>query len=147
MAGTATAINSSKYYLAISTDSGATWETVGELQSGSYSGSMSARDISDKFSGGNKEIAEGQLSHTLSGSGLVTYAVVAAEIKPNNLWDLLTARTKHMVKFTTDALGDFEKSGEAYLTSYTEDSGDVEGNVTYSVEWEFTGAVTSAVVV
>ena len=156
MAVNTTPINGSDVFLQLSEDSGSSYDTAMFLTTANLSMSMDVRDISNKQSAGWREILEAQKSWSLSADGFVTYSTVTDSDNTATLVDLLNSRTKIYVKFTigtynastggfTGNSGDAEYSGAAYISSIEQSSG-VEDNLTYSVSFEGTGALTKATI-
>lgn len=145
MAASDAAVNASNYYFEYSTDGGSTWLKLGELTNCSLLRGMEVRDTTDNYSGGNREIREGKKQWSFSGEGNVAYAAEAGFAKPNDLDDLLDDRTKADWRLTTGNTGDYQYSGEGYVSSF-EISGGTEENQTYSIEIQGNGALANAAV-
>lgn len=95
-------------------------------------------DVTTKDSSGYKEILPGVRSITMSGSAFfaddATYGFIDLET-------LVTARTSAVVTYSTNNVGDHYVSITGYVTSLSRNAG-VEGEHTYSVSFEATGAPT-----
>jgi len=146
MAASTKAINTSAYYLEISSDGGTTWEKLGELTGCSLSRTHSTRETTDLSSGGNTERAEGLKSWQFSGDGNTAYADVAGFVKPDDLHTHWDNRDELDVRFSTGNTGDFEYSGKAYISDFGIENGSPEENQTYSITFEGNGALTAAAV-
>lgn len=145
MAASQKPINSSAYYVAISTDGGTTYTRIGMATECNLNTGMSPRETTNKFSAGWRELEEGKREWSVGGSGLVVYDDPDSDADPIDLFDLLTNRTKAKIKFTTANAGDYEYEGDAFLTQYNQDAG-TEDNLGYNFTFEGTGALTSAAV-
>lgn len=145
MAASQKPINSSAYYVAISTDGGTTYDRVGFATESNLNTGMSPRETTNKFSSGWRELGEGKREWSVSGSGLVVYDDQAGDQTPVDLFGYLNNRTKVKIKFTTANAGDYEYEGDAYLTVYNHDAG-TEDNLGYNFTFEGTGALASAAV-
>lgn len=145
MAASQTPINSSAYHVAISTDGGTTWDRVGFATECNLNTGMSPRETSNKFSQGWRDLAEGKREWSVSGSGLVVYDDTAGDQTPVDLFGYLNGRTKVNIAFTTANAGDYEYTGQAFLTVYNQDAG-TEDNLGYNFTFEGTGALASAAV-
>ncbi len=146
MAASAEPINATEIIIEISEDNGVSYDKIGKANSASLSSSMDVRDITTKDSAGWRELGSGLRSWSLSGDGLVTYSTVADVAKPNDLYDLITNRTKVKVRFGNANAGDYRYHGDAYLTSYEQEAG-TEDNTTFSFQFEGTGILTQEVIV
>jgi TP901-1 family phage major tail protein len=143
MAASTDVINGSAYIIEISTDSGTTWTGLAHAQEASVSRGMATRETTSKSSGGWRELGSGKRQWTFSGSGLTVFS--SSDITPDALQDILDNRQKIDVRFTTANTGDFQESGEAYLTQLDSEA-PLEENLTYSFTFEGTGALTKAAV-
>lgn len=146
MAAGTEVMNATDVILQISEDSGTSYDTIGKCTSCSLTVSRDVRDITTKDSSAWRELLTGLKSWSLSGEGLVTYNTETDIDKPNDLYTLLNNGTKIKVKFGTTNAGDYDYTGDCYITSYEQEAG-VEDNNTYSFSLEGTGALTQAVVV
>jgi len=145
MAASDVAINGDDVFVEISTDGGTTWEKLGELTNCSLTRNHETRDVTDKYDAGVRALAEGNTNWELSGEGNVAYATEAGFVKPNALDGHLGSRTKLDVRFTTDVVGDYQYSGQAYVTSFELSAGTGETQ-TYSITFQGTGALSSSAV-
>jgi len=141
MAASTSIMNATDVLIQFSTD-GVTYSEVGRCTSASLSVSMETRDTSNKDSAGWRELLEGQKSWSLSGDGLVTYNIASAD-GYSDLWGYLTGRTKLYVKFGSTTTDEKYYSGQGFLTSLDQEAG-MEDNVTYSLSFEETAALTEA---
>tara|TARA_R110001592_G_scaffold68626_1_gene210249 strand:+ start:6557 stop:6997 length:441 start_codon:yes stop_codon:yes gene_type:complete len=146
MAASQSPINASEYHVAISTDGGTTYDRVGFAVDSNLNTGMGTRETSNKFSAGWRELAEGKREWSVSGSGLVVYNDADGDLVPTDLFALLKARTKAKVKFTTANAGDYEYTGDAFLTVYNQDGG-TEDNLGYNFTFEGSGPLADTAVV
>jgi len=101
-------------------------------------------DTTSKESGGWSEILPGVRSATFSAEGLVDFQAATNK----DLADVFTAftnRTVVAIEWTNAVTGDKKLTCNAYITS-CEISAPMESEVTYSIEFQSTGAVTSATI-
>lgn len=138
-------MNSTDVVIQISEDGGTTYDIIGRATSASLSVSMETRDTTTKDSAGWQENLEGLKNWSLSGDGLVTYSISGDYDTPDDLFTLLSNRTKVKVKFGSATSGEIDYTGDAYLVSYEQESG-VEENVTFSFGFTGTGVLTQAAV-
>ena len=138
-------MNSTDVVIQISEDGGTTYDIIGRATSASLSTSMEVRDTTTKDSAGWQENLEGLKSWSLSGDGLVTYSISGDYDTPDDLFTLLSNRTKVKVKFGSATSGEVDYTGDAYLTSYEQEAG-VEENVSFSFGFTGTGVLTQAAV-
>ena len=136
-------MNSTDVVIQISEDDGTTYDIIGRATSASLSVSMETRSTTTKDSAGWDENLEGLKSWSLSGDGLVTYSISGDYDTPDDLFTLLSNRTKVKVKFGSATSGEIDYTGDAYLVSYEQEAG-VEENVTYSFGFTGTGVLTQA---
>ena len=138
-------MNSTDVVIQISEDDGTSYDIIGRATSASLSVSMETRSTTTKDSAGWDENLEGLKSWSLSGDGLVTYSIANDFETPDDLFTLLSNRTKVKVKFGSATSGEIDYTGDAYLVSYEQEAG-VEENVTYSFGFTGTGVLTQAAV-
>jgi len=139
-------MNATDVVIQISEDAGTTYDIIGRCTSASLSVSMETRDTTTKDSSGWAEKLEGLKAWSLSGDGLVTYSITSPSSdyeSPDELFTILSNRTKVLVKFGSTTSGEIDYTGDAYLTSYEQEAG-VEDNATYSFSFEGTGVLTQA---
>jgi len=136
-------MNSTDVVIQISEDDGTSYDIIGRATSASLSVSMETRSTTTKDSAGWDENLEGLKSWSLSGDGLVTYSISGDYDTPDDLFTLLSNRTKVKVKFGSATSGEIDYTGDAYLVSYEQEAG-VEENVTYSFGFTGTGVLTQA---
>lgn len=103
---------------------------------------MATRNATSKDSGGNKEVLEGLRSWGMSGEAFFAEDSVYGF---DDLFALISNRTKVTVKWSGEVVGDVKYEGSAYVTKL-ELSSKVEDSETYSFELEGTGAITNAVI-
>ncbi len=138
-------MNSTDVVIQISEDDGSSYDIIGRATSASLSVSMETRSTTTKDSAGWDENLEGLKNWSLSGDGLVTYSISGDYDTPDDLFTLLSNRTKVKVKFGSATSGEIDYTGDAYLVSYEQEAG-VEENVTYSFGFTGTGVLTQAAV-
>ena len=110
---------------------------------GSISINMETRDITTKDSAGNRELAEGMRSGSISVSGLVDDNDTGGA--GGTLFTTLKARTAVALVFGfDDTSDDYNYTCNGFCTSL-EVSGGTEDNVTYSATFEITGEITQVV--
>ena len=109
---------------------------------GSISLSMDTRDISSKDSAGSRALLEGMKSGSISVSALYTED---SAYGADELYTAMQSRLPLQVKFSTEVSGDHFWSASSYLTSL-EVSASTEDNMTFSAQFELTGAITYAAV-
>lgn len=146
---TSNVINGTLAVLKTNTVSGGhgTATTIALSTSASLSLNMETRDISNKGSAGWRELLEAQKSWSVTCEGM--YAMLdssGAAIKNyDDFFALLVARTPMYLELTTDVTGDDYYHGTVYITSL-EQTAPLEDNMTYSMTFEGTGALTKATV-
>ena len=138
-------MNSTDVVIQISEDDGTSYDIIGRATSASLSVSMETRSTTTKDSAGWDENLEGLKSWSLSGDGLVTYSISGDYDTPDDLFTLLSNRTKVKVKFGSATSGEIDYTGDAYLVSYEQEAG-VEENVSFSFGFTGTGVLTQAAV-
>jgi TP901-1 family phage major tail protein len=138
-------MNSTDVVIQISEDGGSSFDIIGRTTSASLSVSMETRDTTNKDSAGWQENLEGLKAWSLSGDGLVTYSISGDYDTPDDLFTLLSNRTKVKVQFGSMTAGEIDYTGDAYLTSYEQEAG-VEENVSYSFGFTGTGVLLQAAV-
>jgi len=136
-------MNSTDVVIQISEDDGTSYDIIGRATSASLSVSMETRSTTTKDSAGWDENLEGLKSWSLSGDGLVTYSISGDYDTPDDLFTLLSNRTKVKVKFGSATSGEIDYTGDAYLVSYEQEAG-VEENVSFSFGFTGTGVLTQA---
>lgn len=95
------------------------------------------RDVSNKSSVGYKAVLPGQKSWTVSTEGLYNPSTGYSYIALYNAWTAGTELTLTLKNSTQD----YYWSGKAYITSLSQNAPN-EGNVTWSVSFQGTGALT-----
>jgi len=118
-----------------------TYKKIAHMNDASFSLSMEPRDITTKDSAGYRALLEGLRSWSMSSSNLFAFD---AGYGVEELRALLVARTPITLRWATQVSGDQYVQGSAYLTSVEENSPGAEDNVSFSVTFEGTGAVTIA---
>tara|TARA_R110000751_G_scaffold7414_3_gene30305 strand:- start:2300 stop:2749 length:450 start_codon:yes stop_codon:yes gene_type:complete len=111
--------------------------------SASLSLSMETRDISNKSSAGWRELLEAQKSWSASCEGMYAMLDSAGTAVKNydDFFALLIARTPMYIEINTGVTGDKYYYGECYITSL-EQTAPLEDNMTYSMSFEGTAALT-----
>jgi predicted secreted protein len=117
------------------------YKKIAHMNDASFSLSMEPRDITTKDSAGYRALLEGLRSWSMSSSNLFAFD---ASYGVEELRALLVARTPITLRWATQVSGDQYVQGSAYLTSVEENSPGAEDNVSFSVTFEGTGAVTIA---
>ena len=109
----------------------------------SLSFTMETRDISNKSSAGWRELLEAQRSWSVSCEGLYAFlsASGAAVKNYDDFWALMNTRSPMYIEISTGVTGDKYYGGQCYITSL-EQSAPMEDNMTYSMSFEGTGALT-----
>jgi hypothetical protein len=116
---------------------------VDDLTSVSYSGSMEPRDATTKDSAANRELDSGKLSTSITAEGLYD---PGSTTNFDVLESARVARAAVAVVYNSGAVAtEYTYSVSAFVTQVSL-TGGVEDNVTYSVTFEVTGAVTPALV-
>lgn len=104
----------------------------------SISISEDQRDTTTKQSGGWRELLEGLRSFSVSTSHLFAEdATVGAQ----DIWTEINDRDEVYIHFSTETAGNYRFTGAARIASLEMNAG-TEDNVTYSVTFEGTGALT-----
>jgi TP901-1 family phage major tail protein len=116
-----------------------TYKKIAHMTDASFSLSMEPRDITTKDSAGYRALLEGLRSWSMSSSNLVAFD---AGYGVEELRAALVARTTVTLRWMTGVSGDQYAQGSAYVTSVEENSPGAEDNVSFSVTFEGTGAVT-----
>ena len=138
-------MNASKFIL-YAGSSYATSTPIGFATDVTISVSAETRDVTNKFSGGWRYLAEGLRSYTISGSHLFAENASNGE---KELYDAIGARTPLYFKATVqndntgstaEVNGNTRYRGVAYITSL-ERTGGVDDNVTFSFTAEGTGVL------
>ena len=116
--------------------------------SGSLSINHSARETSNKESGGWKEIMEGQRDWEISVEGMVAFLTLSAgAVGGDTVNELFTAyiatRAPLTISFESSETGDFKWSGSAYMVSLSLDAPNEESS-TYSCSFTGTSTLTQA---
>ena len=145
MAASSTPINGTAYYVEVSADSGTTWNKLGDLTNCSLTRGMDTRETTDKNSSGNSEFEAGKKNWSLSGEGNLTYATESGFVKENDLEGYWDARTKLDIRFSTANAGDYQNSGVGFITQF-DLTAPTEDNMTYSINFQGSGSLTSAAV-
>ena len=111
----------------------------------SLSFTMETRDISNKSSGGWRELLEAQRSWSVSCEGLYAFLDDSGAAVKNydDFWTLMNTRTPMYIEISTGVGGDKYYGGQCYITSL-EQSAPMEDNMTYSMSFEGTGVLTEA---
>jgi TP901-1 family phage major tail protein len=135
-------MNGTDVILAISTDSGTTYTTVGKATSASLQMNMEVRDVTTKDSAGWRELLGGLKSWSLSGEGMVTYNLTS-KAGFADLFGHMNSRTRLYFRFGSTTSGEKQYKGHGFLTSLSQDGG-VEDNNSFSFSIEGDGALTEA---
>ncbi len=100
-----------------------------------------------KATGPWKSREYGTLDWSASADGVIRIATDAdatTNVTSENLRDLQIARTKVTIKFEVEGEGNPTRSGTAIITSVSE-SGDIDGDATFSVQFAGDGPLTKAI--
>ena len=146
MAATTNVINGTSYILEITEDGGTTYELVAHLTGTSFSQSMDVRETTTKGSAGWRELREGLRSWSASAEGFIRNDAEASKAKFQDLYALYSGRTQFGVRFTNANTGDYELTGDVYITSL-EETAEMEDNLSFSVSFEGTGVLTYTAIV
>ena len=115
---------------------------IGGTTSHSRAQSVAMRDSNTKSSGGNEEVLPGLWSGSYSFDGFVAYDHTYGY---EDLDILCRAKTKVVLKFGTEVVGDPRWTCDAYLESLDDDNSNAE-NVGYSGTFHITGGITRVIV-
>ena len=102
------------------------------------------RETTCAQTGDDREYLYGLKTASGSFSGLMAFD--DANHTAEEFYDALDNGTVETVKFTTGVNGDTEWSGSALITNLSIQSGQNGQNVTYSGNFQFTGAITKGTV-
>ncbi|MGR3220737.1 MAG: phage tail tube protein [Candidatus Anammoxibacter sp.] len=111
---------------------------IGGTTSHSMSESVAMRDATTKDSGGKEEVLPGTYSASISFDGFVAYD---ATYGWTDLHDLIVAKTKVALKFSTENADDDRYKGDAYLESLDKEAS-TEENVGFSGSFKITGGIS-----
>lgn len=135
-------MNGTDVLLAISTDGGTTYTTVGKATTASLQMNMEVRDVTTKDSAGWRELLGGLKSWSLSGEGMVTYNLTS-KVGFSDLFGHITNRTRLYFRFGSTTTDEKQYKGYGYLTSLSQDGG-VEDNNSFSFSIEGDGTLVQA---
>lgn len=135
-------MNGTDVIVAISTDGGTTYTTVGKATTASLQMNMEVRDVTTKDSAGWRELLGGLKSWSLSGEGMVTYNLTS-KVGFSDLFGHISSRTRLYFRFGSTTSGEKQYKGYGFLTSLSQDGG-VEDNNSFSFSIEGDGALTEA---
>lgn len=135
-------MNGTDVVLAISTDGGTTYTTVGKATTASLQMNMEVRDVTTKDSAGWRELLGGLKSWSLSGEGMVTYNLTA-KVGFSDLFGHMNSRTRLYFRFGSATTDEKKYKGHGFLTSLSQDGG-VEDNNSFSFSIEGDGPLTEA---
>ena len=118
--------------------------------SGSISINHSARETSNKESGGWKEVMEGQRDWEVSVEGMVAFLDLDGNpVSGSTVDELFTqyiaTRNTYTISFESSVTGDKKWSGKAYMSSISMDAPNEE-STTYSCSFTGTSTLTQATV-
>jgi TP901-1 family phage major tail protein len=114
-----------------------------ELTNVTVSLSQETFDVTSKESAGWTEILPGVRSATFSAEGIADFQASNKDLA--DVFASFTGRTVVPIEWTNTITGDKKLTCNAYITS-CEISAPMEDTVTYSIEFQSTGAVTSATI-
>ena len=123
---------------------------VAYATSASISMNHNLRDTSTKDSGGWRDQLEGQRDWEVSVEGMLIFVDgsggAIAGLTMDELYSTyIASRTEFTLKFSTDVSGDYEWSGQAFLTSLSADTPN-EDSSTWSGSFSGSGVLTQATV-
>jgi TP901-1 family phage major tail protein len=116
---------------------------MAELTNVTCSLSQETFDVTSKESAGWTEILPGVRSATFSAEGIADFQATNKDLA--DVFAAFTGRTVVAIEWTNGVTGDKKLTCNAYITS-CEISANMEDTVTYSIEFQSTGAVTSATI-
>jgi predicted secreted protein len=143
MAASVEAINSTEWVIQVTEDSGTSYDTIAKCSSVEFSVNMDTREATTKDEGAWAKFLEGKKSWTASFENLVSFSTVSDYDKPNDIFTLAAARTEVGIRIGKLTTGDYVYTGDGYFNTFSI-SGGVEDNVTNSVGFQGTGALTQA---
>lgn len=127
-------INGSDVYLSISTDGGKTFDLVAYAEDADFNSGAGFRDITTKYSGGQREIKTSKKSWGLSTGALLVFE--AAGLTPVDLFTVMDARQVIFVELIgSNTEQDFYLVGRAFLTAVPIEGG-TEDNQRYTATFE-----------
>jgi TP901-1 family phage major tail protein len=135
-------MNGTDVLLAISTDGGTTYTTVGKATTASLQMNMEVRDVTTKDSAGWRELLGGLKSWSLSGEGMVTYNLTS-KVGFSDLFGHINSRTRLYFRFGSTTTDEKQYKGYGFLTSLSQDGG-VEDNNSFSFSIEGDGTLVQA---
>jgi hypothetical protein len=113
-------------------------KAVAAQTDGSFSGDKDNRETTNKDSGNFKE----SVPTTSSGSASITaFFDDNATLTPEDLFEAWTNGDVETAKLSTEEDGDYAISGDAYISSYSENYPDHD-NIEISLEVTFTGTIS-----
>lgn len=148
MAASNKPINGTRYIVEISTDGGSTWTGIAYAENASLSRAKDVRDVTNKYSGGYRELGTGgKKSWSMTSDGFVVYADDDSRLCADDLHGFWEQSALLDFRFTDadENAGDVRYSGKGVLTAFDE-SGGTEDNLTYSITIEGSGPLTDAVI-
>lgn len=116
---------------------------LAELTNVTMSLSQETFDVTSKESAGWTEILPGVRSATFSCEGIADFQATNKDLA--DVFAAYTGRTAVAIEWTNGVTGDKKVSCSAYITS-CEISAGMEDTVTYSIEFQSTGALTVATI-
>jgi TP901-1 family phage major tail protein len=116
---------------------------MAELTNVTCSLSQETFDVTSKESAGWTEILPGVRSATFSAEGIADFQATNKDLA--DVFAAFTGRTVVAIEWTNGVTGDKKLTCNTYITS-CEVSSPMEDTVTYSIEFQSTGAVTSATI-
>ena len=135
--------NGTGLILEISTDGGTNYFPTAFATSCSISINMDTRDTTTKESAGWSEKLEAVKSWSVEAEGLQDFSDSASDQNFDDLFAKLSSRDVVKIKFTNATSGDYQYTGDAFITSLSMDA-PMEDNVTYSISLEGTGTLSES---
>lgn len=116
---------------------------IGHSISDNFSATMATRDTTTKDSSGWTEKLGALKSWTADAKGY--FDTAEPEESFSELWALYIARAPISVEISSDEIGEKKYAGSALITELSRGA-ELEGNVTYSIKFEGTGALTESTI-
>ncbi len=134
MAASQEPINGSDYVVEISTD-GSTWTGLAFAENASLSRAKEEREVTNKYSGGYKELGRGgKKSWEMSSDGFTVYDDPDNRITPDTLHEYWEQDNHLWFRFTHQGanVGDYRYTGKGSVRTLDENSG-TEDSVKYTI--------------
>lgn len=131
--------------LYVSSDDGTTYELAALATSKGFDATVSEIDVTSDNSSGNESFLPDLTGGSFTVDGITRYEALSNNILGYEILDLLIAKTKLKVKWTTDTTGDRRVVADVYCTSYSESAATTDKG-TYSATFKITDGITSEVI-